>query len=394
MTNLVSPREPSREWRLTWLAYAAMLVLGLNVSWLGPFLPQIAQSIHQPLDRVGLIFSAIAAGYFLALPLSGELGHRRGPHFLLIMAVLFDAAGVLGLAIAPALPASLGAAGAIGFAHCGIDIATNALVAELNRDRLAAALNYLHVMFGVGATFGPAIDGLAMSNRIGYATVFGGGAVVAAILAAGLILSPRSRLERETVDVEPFRSLLKRPLIWIIAIVLFLYVGAEVGIGGWLFTYLRSGAGGVSRAVASTIVSIYWAGLIGGRLLGARLSARISTRRLAMIGSIVSTIAMASLIFTLPIPMLAFPTVALIGLGFGPVFPNMIAAGAERFPSRVASMTSIVAAGAAAGGVLLPWAMGIALVIHGSTFSIAIPLAATLAMLAILAALDRASGNL
>ena len=377
-----------RERRLTHLAYAAMVVLGINVGWLGPFLPQISHGIGVSLDRTGLILSAIAAGYFVALPAGGEIGHRRGPHFLLILAMVLDAAGFAWLAMAASLSASTCAAILIGFAQCGIDIAVNALVAELNRHRLAAALNYLHMMFGVGATLGPAIDGLAMARGVSYRLTFGGGAGVIAMLAAILIVTPRMASRPVEGEKHELRALLIHPLIWAIAAVLFLYVGAEVGVGAWLYSYLRHATVPVAVSVASAGVSVYWAGLIGGRLIGGVLAHRVPPRRLAAIGSLVSAAALASLILTASVPMLAFPIVALVGIGFGPIFPNMIAAGAERFPARVASMTSIVAGGAALGGVALPWLMGVMLVASGRNSSIGVALAATLVMLTVLAALD------
>ena len=378
----------ARERHLTRLAYAAMVVLGINVGWLGPFLPQISHGINASLDRAGLILSAIAAGYFVALPAGGEVGHRRGPHFLLIVAMVLDAAGFAWLAIASSLSASMCAAVLIGFAQSGIDVAVNALVADLNRQRLSAALNYLHMMFGVGATLGPAIDGLAMARGISYRLTFAGGAGIIGVLAASLFLAPR--MESRPIDGEKheLRALLIHPLIWAIALVLFLYVGAEVGVGAWLFSYLRHAAVPITVSIASAGVSIYWAGLIGGRLLGGVLAHRVPPRRLATLGSLISTAGLVSLMLTASFPILAFPIVAIVGLGFGPIFPNMIAAGAERFPSRVASMTSIVAGGAALGGVALPWMMGVMLVASGRNSSICVALAATIVMLAVLAMLD------
>jgi len=379
-----------REKNLTRLAYAAMVVLGINVGWLGPFLPQIAYGINASLDRTGLILSAIALGYFVALPAGGEFGHRRGPHFLLIVATAMDAVGFGWLAVASSLPASICAAVLIGFAQCGIDVAVNALVAELNRDRLAAALNYLHMMFGVGATMGPAIDGLAMARGISYRLTFTAGAAAIAMLAVTLAATPRMKSPSPPVDGEKhdLRALLMHRLIWAIALVLFLYVGAEVGVGAWLYSYLRHGAVPVAISVASAGVSIYWAGLIGGRLLGGMLAHRVPPLRLAAIGSLIAAAGLLSLMFTGSVPMLSFPIVAIVGVGFGPIFPNMIAAGAERFPSRVASMTSIVAGGAALGGSAVPWAMGLALVMSGRAASIGIAFAATVAMLAVLASMD------
>lgn len=391
--HISAPSTPSdsSERRLTILAYAAMVILGINVGWLGPFLPQISRTLNESLDRTGLILTAIAAGYLVALPAGGEIGHRRGPHFLLFLALFLDAVGFLGLAVASSLPESMAAAVAIGFAQCGIDVAVNALVAELNRHRLAAALNYLHMMFGVGATLGPAIDGFAMEYHIGYGATFIGGAIVTALVAAAVLLTPPVELPPAIAEKQTLRALLAHPLIWAVAAILFLYVGAEVGMGAWLYTYLRRASVPLGAGVASAAVSVYWAGLIGGRLLGGALAHRISPRRLAIIGSAASAIGLITLMFSPAI--VAFPIVALIGLGFGPTFPNMIAIGAERFPSRVASMTSIVAGGGALGGAVLPWAMGVVLVVSGRSVSIAVALAATIAMLFILGSFGRIAAN-
>jgi fucose permease len=378
----------SRERRLTRLAYAAMLVLGVNVGWLGPFLAQISQTINASLDRTGLILSAIAAGYFIALPAAGEIGHRRGPHFLLILTMGLDTIGLVLLAVAPTLASCMWAAVVIGFGQCGIDVASNALVADLNRDRLAATLNYLHMMFGVGATLGPAIDALALANHIGYGPTFIGGAVVSATIGAALWMTPRVEFARGIEGKENLRAMLVHPLIWAISAVLFLYVGAEVGIGAWLFSYLRRAAVPLAIPTASAAVSVYWAGLIVGRLLSGAIAHRIRARRLAAIGAIVSAMSLLAFVGTSSMPILAYPVVALIGFGFGPIFPNMIAVGAQRFPARVASVTSIVAGGAALGGVALPWAMGVMLVTRGRVASIGTALVATIAMLGVLIGLD------
>jgi fucose permease len=378
----------ARERRLTRLAYAAMVVLGVNVGWLGPFLAQISHTINASLDRTGLILSAIAAGYFIALPAAGEIGHRRGPHFLLTLTMGLDTIGFLLLAMASTLASCMWAAVVIGFGQCGIDVASNALVADLNRDHLAATLNYLHMMFGVGAMFGPAIDGFALANHMGYGPTFIGGAFVSAAIGAALWITPRVEFVRAIEGKENLRALLVHPLIWAISAVLFLYVGAEVGIGAWLYSYLRSAVVPLAIPTASAAVSVYWAGLIFGRLLSGAIAHRISARRLAAIGAIVSAMALLALVGTSSAPILAYPVVGLIGFGFGPIFPNMIAVGAERFPARVASMTSIVAGGAALGGVALPWAMGLMLVTRGRVASIGTALVATIAMLAVLIGLD------
>ena len=60
---------------------------------------------------------------------------------------------------------------------------------------------------------------------------------------------------------------------------------------------------------------------------------------------------------------LAAPMIVLVGFGYGPIFPNMIAVGATRFPSEVGRMTSVVVAGGALGGIFVPWIMGHAIMV-------------------------------
>ena len=102
-----------------------------------------------------------SAGYFVALLVAGALSHRLSAQTILVVAMVLFGAGLLGLALAAGLADACSAAGVlIGIGNGAIDVAANALVVDLNRERLAAALNYLHMLFGVGALMGPLIVGV------------------------------------------------------------------------------------------------------------------------------------------------------------------------------------------------------------------------------------------
>jgi fucose permease len=176
--------------------------------------------------------------------------------------------------------------------------------------------------------------------------------------------------------------MLSRPLIWVVSAVMFLYVGAEVGIGAWLFLYLRT-AGALGPMLASSGVSLYWLGLVCGRAFGGRLGHRIALPQFTMLASALSAAALVMLIAAPTAGGLAASAVFLIGFGYGPVFPNMIAVGAERFPSEVGRMTSIVVAGGALGAILAPWLMGHAIADISPRASMEVALAFTLAMAAL-----------
>ena len=379
-----SDRLLSREGTITRLAYSCLLMLGINSGWLGPFLPQISRIGHLPIERAGLIVSASAAGYFIAVLIAGEIHRQLSAQKILVAAMMLFTAGLTGLAAAHGLPEMLCAGVLIGLANGGIDVGANALVVELNRDRLASALNYLHVLFGVGALLGPLIVSAAFARQVPYWWIFGGGAIVCAAIAFRLIVTPpiEVRVAPASADGNGFLTMLSRPVIWTISAVMFLYVAAEIGIGAWLFLYLRT-AGALSPMLASSGVSLYWLGLVCGRAFGGRIGHRIALPLFSMLASALSAAALIVLIAAPTAGGLAATAMFLIGVGYGPVFPNMIAIGAARFPSEVGRMTSIVIAGGALGGISGPWAMGHAIANVSPRASMEVALTATIAMAAL-----------
>jgi len=351
----------SSDRRLIALAYACLLMVGINVGWIGPFLPEISRVLSVAIDRAGLVVNVAAAGYFLALMAAGAMSHRLSAQTILIIAMALFAAGLAGLAAAPGWMALLGAGVLIGLANGAIDVAANALIVDLSRDHLASALNYLHVLFGVGALMGPLIVGGALASHILYRWVFAAGALACAAIGLALIVTPGIEVRVPQESSRGIGHLLVRPIVWIIAGVLFLYVGGETGVGEWLFLYLRIAAN-AGATIASSGVSFYWLGLIAGRITGGRIAHRIGARELTIVGSIVSALALAGLILAPRWPLDAAAMVFLIGFGYGPIFPNMVAIAADRFPSQVGQVTSIIVGGGAFGAMSVPWLMGHAMV--------------------------------
>jgi fucose permease len=368
-----------REGVVTRLAYSCLLMVGIHAGWIGPFLPEIARTVRLPVERVGLIVSAGSAGYFASVLIAGEINQRLSARKVLAGAMVLFTAGLAGLAVAPGLAGLLGAGVLIGLANGGIDIGANALIVELNRERLASALNYLHVLFGVGALLGPLIVSAAFAAHLSYWWIFGGGAIACAAIAYRLRATATIEVQTEPAAGGGFVAMLSRPVIWAISAVMFLYVGAEIGIGTWLFLYLRM-AGALSPMLASSGVSIYWLGLVAGRGFSGRIGHRMAIPVFTMMSCALSAVALVVLIVAPTMSGLAALAMFVIGFGFGPVFPNMIASGAARFPSEVGRMTSIVIAGAALGGIAGPWIMGVAITAVSARASMEVALAATLAM--------------
>lgn len=381
----------SNERRLTALAYACLLLFGLHAGWIGPFLAQISHALIVPIDDAGLVVSAASAGYFVSLLITGSLSYRYSAQRILVVAMAAFGAGLLGLAVAGRLSVLLWAAVLLGISNGAIDVAANALIVDLNRERLTAALNYLHMLFGVGALMGPLIVGFALAWTIPYWWIFALGGLACIAVSSSLMRSPALEI-RVPSTPGGFMPIFRHPLIWVLGGMLFLYVGGEMGIGAWLFLYLRTAAS-LSATISSWGVSFYWLGLIVGRIVAGRLAHRSAPREVTIFASALSAIALLALIAMPMSHAIAAAAVFLIGFGYGPVFPNMIAIGAAHYPSQVGRMSSIVIAGGALGGVFVPWLMGRAMAVStpgaSMTFALAVTILMALLALAIRAQDDR-----
>jgi fucose permease len=161
-------------------------------------------------------------------------------------------------------------------------------------------------------------------------------------------------------------------------LVLFLYVGAEIGLGSWVSSYAREAAGAGIMA-AALMTSGYWAALLLGRLVTARMLADGRAAEGVLIAGIVGA-GLSSVVLALFGGTLAVGAAAAFatGLFFGPIWPVAMGIGSQRFPGTApAAMVTI----GNAGGIVFPWLQGLVLASAGPGEGIAVTAALCAAML-------------
>lgn len=366
--------------RITVLNYLVGLLSGLGNGWIGPFLPQIAGARGLALDRAGLMVSAMFVGFLVAVLAAGQLVERWGGRIGLTLAAGWIGAGFLGVAIAPTLPTLLGAAALVGLGSGTLDIAGHVTIAALNPQRTAAALNYLNVFFGVGAFLGPLIVGLMLRGGIPYGVAYSSGALIAALIAVLLFTTPLPHARAVAMPGAGEGSILARPVLWMLGVVLILYIGLEAGVATWLFPFQRS-VGGLEEAAASWSVSLFWIGLVAGRTLGGGLAGRVAVRPQTLGAAALAATALLLLAQGPAWPPLQLATIVVIGMGCGPIFANAITTGIALFPRQVSAMTVAIIAVGSLGGIAGPWVMGRALVLAGPRAAMTIAGVAALLLL-------------
>jgi MFS transporter, FHS family, glucose/mannose:H+ symporter len=139
------------------------------------------------------------------------------------------------------------------------------------------------------------------------------------------------------------------------AVLLFLYVGVENAVGGWVATYTHRFSG-LTLEWSSMMVSVYWLALLAGRGLGSLALQRVPERAVLVPSLAVSLTAVTMLLVPHTTDTVV-AAVAVAGLGFGPVFPI----GVSRMLARLSDHrnTGWVFATCASGGAVVPWLTGL-----------------------------------
>lgn len=353
-------------------AYWAYVVNGIVNSELGPSLLGMVHSFRLDLAAAGTIFSAQFLGYLLGALGSGMAADRWGYRPVLIPATLLV---TLGTACTPlaggwSLAVALTALAGLGF---GIsDSLCNAVVAAEVPGEGGTALNLLHTFFGVGALIGPLLVGALLASPGGWQAVFVTTGVLAAsctVLFALVPIPPPAHLaaarhpsawsgDFASPSLAPAGPLARYdPQLWLLAGLLFLFVGMEQLVGGWTPTFLNRVLG-AHPDVAARSVALYWAVVTVGRLLASIIALRLSNRRLLGGCAVLALVALAGLSLAGSVAPALF-ALGGVGLGFAPIYPTIMAITAGAYPRRFATLAGILVAAGGLGGALFPWLGGV-----------------------------------
>lgn len=366
--------------------------LGLTIAALGPALPEFARVSGLRVSEVGLLYSALFAGFLASQITASLLLDRRGTRLVILGSLVLFALGGFGLTLATGLMTLLAASAVLGVGYGFGTISMNLVASRLMTHRPAFVVNLVNVLYGVGTVTGPLITSAVLGNG-GQARVV---PAIGGLLALGLLPWAWRELPddaghhvREALPVTASRAI-PLPLLLMGALV-FLYGGVEAGFSGWAATYLERTLG-VTPARAAFLTSMYWLAYVGGRVVSTVLALRVGPA-VVLEGALV-LLAAGGATLALSVGHAAWTTAALLILGgaTGPIYPSMFGTVTQRFADRAAFAVSAVAAIGCVGAILLPWTMGLTLPLAGGRVLAATPVVLALGMWASYRWSSRVSG--
>ncbi len=343
--------------RILMLSGSMTCLAGLNAGWFGPMIPSIAVAQKMQLVEAGSLISVYSAGSLVPLAIGRQLVEKFGGRKCLLTAALLFCIGLAILAFgSQILVLSIGAV-ALGVGAGLNGITGTICILSLATGPSAAAVGKLNVFFGIGALLGPVVALLGLNSPWSYHAVYFFGALYA--LAVFITAFATKRLDVRVPKPDPsadsFRPLQAPALLYTAAV--FLYVGIEVAMATWLFTYLNMTCA-LSKDLAGWSMTALWGGLTTGRMVSVHLFKYFPAARIALcaMALIVSGILSLVLLTSVGDPLIL--VVFLLGLGFGPIFPTLIASASERYKQHSASITSLVITAGAFAGITFPLMIG------------------------------------
>lgn len=324
---------------LIFAAIVAIFVYGMIAAMLGTILPDLSQRFQLSPRQNGTIAFAQALGLIIASLGVGPLLDNEGKKLGLMIGLacialaLFVLPRSSGFRSIVLLLFLLGVGGGI------VVTGANALVSDVSEAHRATALNLVNLFFGLGGLATPFIAANLFARnwvRLCY-TIAALTVVTLLIQAATKMPGPSGPNAFVLADAAP---VLGRPILFLLGLFLFLYVGCEVGIWNWLPRHLI--AQGISESRALNILSLGFAlGLLIGRVGASQILISAPAIRVLLVASIAMAVT-TFLMLRSNSPSAAATLVFLAGISMAPVFPTTLAIVGDAFPRMTGTAIGFV----------------------------------------------------
>ena len=378
----VGKEESSKDFTALLAAVAfAYFSFGAITNVAGAIIPKIREtySVSSSLS------SFLAATFFIAYGLTsvpwGMFMDKAGKKKTLLLSSAITTLGVLLFAAIQSFGMNMFSMFLCGVGITGVQVALNPLVAEISDPaKYSRNLTAFMVINGAGSSLAPFLVTFLKDQGLHWSTTYWVFTAIAVVMLAAIAI-PKFPSEQatETKEVEQvedetnytFDLLTSKPLIYLYAAGIFLYVGVEVGVANTIGFYFEDKfnisalAGADAEAIKNSTIGLYWMGLLAGRLVGTavlnKVSGKVAIRTYIALAAGMLYLAMTG---DFKQAQWAFPA---IGFFISIMFPTIYSLATNSFPKEYNNAISGILCTAIIGGAAIgPVIAKVAEVFQGS----------------------------
>ncbi|KAL5641467.1 hypothetical protein ACGC1H_001822 [Rhizoctonia solani] len=282
-----------KEWLSIMACCWCLFLAGWNDATTGPLLPTIQAHYGVNFTIVSMLFVSNCVGFVSAAVINIHLTDRLGFGKVILLGALLQVLAYSILAPALPFPVMCIAYAINGFGIALQDAQSNGFVAELPNNA-SAKMGLLHAVYGAGAFIAPLIaTQFAQLPRwsFHYLTSLGVSVANAIVLLVVFKLRrqheimglPDPNVAHSHTETHPsgtgnkYKEIFSSRAVQLMAFFIWVYVGVEVTIGGWIVTFVIEERGGGTSA--GYISSGFFGGLMLGRVVLLWVNEKIGERR-------------------------------------------------------------------------------------------------------------------
>ena len=358
MTPLTTACSPGLRQRLP--IYPSQMLIAMAMVSLGPLLDPMMKSLGIPLSRGGLLSAALYVGNVSGiLVLNMLMAHVRSKRVLLAGIALQGTGLILAGAISRNLWSLCLTYMVVGFGGALLNTTCWMWLTTHVRQNAASAALLMIMFFGLGMVAVPPILGTAIDHGASWRWILVAEGCLALLLGFVYLWLPLLDVPgRQNVRPRHIRQVVAtdgRLLLGMMAAGL-LYTGTEMTFNVWLPKF-QIDVFAVADTWASLAVTLFWIGLVAGRMIMRPFSRRYRASRLLLVCSAVMAVFAVAVAFS---PNQPTALVLAVGAGLGASASyGLIGSFATTFPgwqAAVASSLFILSGGV--GSMAFPYMMG------------------------------------
>jgi fucose permease len=245
----------------------------------------------------------------------------------------------------------------IGIGQGGIEVTVNTAVVRLERVGEHQLMGFTHAGFSVGAVIAPLAAGAVMVAGMPWQAVY---RIIAAVFVAASILQlclPYGALPEPVPPESAPKGRSLRPLVILGALLIFVYVGIEFGVSNWAAEYAVS-VFGVAASRAAVLVSLFWGGLLAGRVL-IPFAAKKIPLPWQLVGLCLVNAVMVVFIAAAGSPKMLSLAVLLAGVGSSSIYPLTVTIVGKQLKEQQSVAIGIMSTLGGIGSFSFPYIMAV-----------------------------------
>lgn len=337
------------------LAFASNFLWVLVLGLLGPSLPAMVSDLGISYTQAGLFFTLLSLGTFFGASLGAAASDRVPRKALYAFCAACLAIGLSSLSFVRGYAAAALVIFLFSLTGSPIGAIGQSIMLGMRPDQRERNLSLMTSFGALGSLMAPILVSLNYSAALPWRWPFLETAALALLLLVAALTLPIPKASLPRVRVKA-RAILANRRVLATAVMIFFSIAIDLGFVYWLAEYFATELH-VDLRLSSSVVGIYLAGIIAGRLAIPLVLKRLrpDTHLLATI-----SLALAAIVLFILVPSTGAKAglCALYGLGVGPVFPLLMARGSREFPEQSGAVTGVLYGGMSLGGVVFPFLVG------------------------------------